>query len=277
MSDVAALIVNWNAGSMLATAVESLISGSDAEVVVVDNASSDGSAESVAGIDPRVRVVRNKTNAGFAGGVNRGFLETRTPYVLVLNPDVRVRPGAIAALRTVLERHARAGAVGGFVNSRYLPRQLPTLGSLAGANLGVGPGTGPEPEALVRVEQPAAAALLVRRAAFDAVGGFDERFHPAWYEDVDFFAALRQAGWEAYFEPAARFDHEGGYSAVAMGTERFMAAYYTNQFRYARKHLGVGSVPFLKGALVAGVVLRSLARPSGLAGYWRGLWQVISG
>ena len=117
---------------------------------------------------------------------------------------------------------------------------------------------------------------MVRREAYEAVGGFDEQFHPAWYEDVDFSKALVKYGWEAYFEPAASFEHDGGYSLDAMGPERFMTAYYTNQFRYARKHLGTSSVPGLKAALLVGVVARSLVHPSRFGGYWRGLRQVIA-
>ncbi len=275
MSRVAAVIVNWNSGARLNAAVRSLLDTSDAEVVVVDNASTDPSVAAVDG-GPRLRVVRNASNAGFAGGVNRGFAETATPYILIVNPDVRSRPGAVAALTGVLDRFPRAGAVGGFVNRRYLPRPLPTLGSLARENLGLGPRVREPPVGLARVEQPSAAALMVRRAAFEAVGGFDERFHPAWYEDVDFSTALAASGWECWFEPAAAFEHEGGYSADALGPERFMDAYYANQFRYVRKRMGPRSVPVLKACLLAGVAARSLVRPGRAAGYWRGLRRVMA-
>ncbi len=275
MSRTAAVIVNWNAGQRLAAAVGSVLETSDAEVLVVDNASTDGSVDAMDGA-ARLRIVRNASNAGFAGGVNRGFAETEAPYVLLVNPDVRARPGAVAALAAVLDGRPRVGAVGGFVNRRYLPRPLPTLGSLARENLGLGRRVRERPRGLARVEQPAGAALLIRRAAYEAVGGFDERFHPAWYDDVDFSKALAESGWEAWFEPAAQFDHDGGYSAAAMGPARFMSAYYTNQFRYVRKHLGAAGVPVLKAALVAGVVARSVVRPRRAAGYWRGLRQVMA-
>jgi GT2 family glycosyltransferase len=276
MSQLAVVIVNWNAGSMLGASVRSLLSTSDAEIVIVDNASTDGSLDDVNGAGGRIHVVRNSRNVGFAGGVNRGFEETRTPYVLILNPDVRATPGAIDALKSVLDSNPRAGAVGGFVNNRYLPRRFPTRVSLVRENLGLARRRGNKASELARVDQPAGSALMVRREAFEAVGGFDEQFYPAWFEDVDFSKALAASGWEAWFEPAASFDHDGGYSLETMGTERFMAAYYTNQLRYVRKHLGEGLVPVLKAALLVGVVVRSLLRPRQFGGYWRGLLQVMA-
>ncbi len=275
MSDVAALIVNWNSGPLIGAAIRSILSTSESEIVVVDNASSDGSLDAVDRSEPRIRIFRNDENLGFAAGINRGFRETRSTYVLILNPDARARPGAIAALKSVLDRNARAGAVGGYVNSRYMPRSLPTMGSLIRENLGLGRGAPPVPNGLVRVDQPAGSALMVRRDAYDAVNGFDEQFYPAWYEDVDFAKSLAVSGWEVYFDPAAAFEHDGGYSLEALGVERFMVAYYANQFRYARKHLNARFVPALKAALLVGVAARSLIRPHRAGGYLRGLRQVM--
>jgi GT2 family glycosyltransferase len=285
MTPVAAVIVNWNGGPRLERAVRSLLTASDAEIVVVDNASTDSSLEGIAridgidgidGVDARVTVVRNGSNAGFAGGINLRFTRTDAPFVLILNPDVRALPGAVSALTRVLDQHPRAGSVGGFVNARYLPRPLPTLGSLVRENLGLAPRRGENPDSgPVRVGQAAGAALMVRRDAFDDVGGFDERYHPAWYEDVDFARSLALAQWESWYEPSARFEHDGGYSLEALGREGFMAAYYPNQFRYVRKHLGAGSVPAVKAALVVGVLLRMAGRPSQARCYCRGLAGVI--
>jgi GT2 family glycosyltransferase len=158
-----------------------------------------------------------------------------------------------------------------------MPRPFPSVGSLLLENLGVGRWRRPAiPTGAVQVDQPAAAALLVRRAAFDQAGGFDERFFPAWYEDVEFARRLADLGWERWFEPRARFDHEGGYSARMMGIERFLEAYHSNQFRYARGRLSPRAVPWIKGALVAGTLGRMVARPRLAAGYWRGLRRVLS-
>lgn len=279
--DVSAVIVNWNSGPMLSGAVRSLLETSSVDVVAVDNASTDDSVrrmESVVGPgNPRVRILRLTDNAGFAGGVNRGMKESSTPFALILNPDVRARPGAVETLRSLLVREARAGAVGGFVNERYVPRRFPSIGSLVLENLGIGGLLRKRsvPGITLRVEQPAAAALLVRREAFDEVRGFDEGFFPAWYEDVEFARSLEDHGWERWFEPRARFEHDGGYSAREMGVERFVEAYYANQFRYARRRLRRGAVPLLKGALVAGAFARIAVRPRTALGYGRGVRRVL--
>jgi GT2 family glycosyltransferase len=276
MSDVAAVIVNWNGGTELTQTVDALLSNSDAQIVIVDNASSDRSLDPLDETDPRLTVIRNASNEGFSGGINRAAGTTQSPYILILNPDAQARPGAVAALKSVFDAHPRAGAVGGYVNPRYLPRPLPTIGTLALENLGFPPKrlarTSDDP---IRVPQPAAAALMVRREAFDEVGGFDAQFHPAWYEDVDFARALATSDWESYYAPGARFDHLGGHAYRLLGTERFMVAYYTNQFRYVRKHWRPGPVPMLKCALILGVLARMLRSPDRIPDYWRGLLPVL--
>jgi GT2 family glycosyltransferase len=119
----------------------------------------------------------------------------------------------------------------------------------------------------IAVEQPAAAAMMIRRDAHESVGGFDERFYPAWYEDVDFCARLRNDGWEIYFVPKAEFLHEGGYSAGALGAEKFAAAYYGNQMRYAQKHFGVAGYVAVRASIAAGMIGRMIGRPRQAAAY----------
>src|SRR5207244_7100058 len=107
----------------------------------------------------------------------------------------------------------------------------------------------------ISVEQPAAAALMIRREAYESVGGFDEQFYPAWYEDVDFCCRLKAEGWEIYYAPKAEFLHQGGYSVGALGSESFVRAYYGNQMRYARKHFSLlGSAAVLASFAVVMLV-----------------------
>ena len=278
MTATSVVIVNWNSGPHLARAVASLVAITDAidAIVVVDNASTDDSLAEVDTSDSRVRIVRNATNTGFAGGINRGARETSGPYMLVLNPDVQVQEGAVNRLRRLLEDRPRIGAAGGFVNERYWPRPFPTPVSLIVENLGLGARTlrGPGVEGL-RVDQPAASALMIRREAFDAVGGFDDQFFPAWYEDVDFATALATHGWTCWYDPAARFDHDGGYSLNGLGNAGFMMAYYANQFRYVRKRIGAGWVVPIKIALAIGTLGRMIRRPAEAGSYWQGLGDVL--
>ena len=240
-----------------------------ADIVVVDNASTDRSLETASGFGNRVQLLRNASNLGFAGGVNQAFSATSAPLVLILNPDVGVTPGVVEKMRSFLETHPNAAAIGGHVGERYLPRRLPTAGSLIRENLGLGKHS--DKESLTEpyeIEQAAAAALMIRRVAYEQVGGFDTRFYPAWYEDVDFCMQLKSAGWKIYFDPAARFLHEGGYSAKALGASAFAAAYYRNQLRYVAKHMNGTSRVAIRLAMATGMVVRTLAAPARAGAYW---------
>jgi GT2 family glycosyltransferase len=259
----AAAVVNWNSGPRLKeclTSIQPVLS----EIVVVDNASSDESA-APAGLLGGVRLIRNPDNRGFAAAANQSIAATSMPYVLVLNPDVVATSGAIDLLTRFLDEHERAGAVGGYVNEGYLPRRLAAPLSIVLENLGIfresrlPSGT--------RVEQAAAAAMMVRRTAFEQVGGFDEDFFPAWYEDVDFCRRLALAGWEIHFLRQSRFIHEGGYTARFLGSGRFARAYYRNQLRYVRKHFGWPGNLAVRLSMAAGMLGRAIKEPRYAADY----------
>src|SRR5262249_40009146 len=130
---VTVIIVNWNSGNLLRVCIESLLVTAPAvDIVVVDNASTDASLEAAGGFLSQVDLVQNSVNRGFAAAVNQGFSQTSTAYVLVLNPDIRVMPGAVENLARFLDEHPKAGAVGGYVNDKYLPRNLPVATTLIG-------------------------------------------------------------------------------------------------------------------------------------------------
>ncbi|PYS29141.1 MAG: hypothetical protein DMG11_09995 [Acidobacteria bacterium] len=277
----AVAIINWNSGSWLRTCIESLLAtATNAEILVIDNASLDTSLESVDGFRNRVNFVRNSVNRGFAAAINQAFQLTSTSYVLVLNPDIKVMPGAVPVLEDFMNAHPRAGAVGGYVSEKYLPRDFPTVGSLVRENLGFPGGSTVAPlqeDAPFAVEQPAAAALMIRRDAWESVDGFDEQFYPAWYEDVDFCRRLNTAGWEIYFAPKAEFLHEGGYSAEALGSENFLRAYYSNQLRYARKHFGSLGGAAVRASIAAGMLGRMIGRPKEASAYGKTLIGALKG
>jgi GT2 family glycosyltransferase len=253
----AIVIVNWNSGRRLSSCLQSL-PGTPESVVIVDNASADDSLETAKESGCSAIFIGNSSNRGFAAAVNQGFAATSAPYVLLLNPDVRVIPGSIELLERVLDEHPRAGAVGGYVNEKYLPRPLATPWTVIRENLGIPVGTSNQQE----VGQAAAAALLVRREAFAQTHGFDERFFPAWYEDVDFCRSLRAQGWQVRFAREAEFVHEGGYSARTLGSSDFAAAYYRNQLRYISKHFGPAAGLAVRFSIVAGMAARLVVRPS---------------
>ena len=278
LGEVSILIVNWNAGPLLLRCVKAALA-TTAEVVVVDNASRDGSADAVAAGLPAARVLRQRTNLGFAGGVNAAARAAHGRVLLVLNPDTRPSGEAIARLRETL-RDTGAGIVGacledesGIPQAGFNVRRFPTLWTWAADlllldNLWPGnparrrylaadvPITGPSP---LDVDQPAGACLMIGRDEFDRLGGFDEAFFPAWFEDVDFCRRARAAGLRVVYEPRARITHAGGVSVPALGRAGFERAWYRNMRRYARKHHGRLANSTLTALLLAGMSLRILA------------------
>jgi GT2 family glycosyltransferase len=176
-------------------------------------------------------------------------------------------------LERILEEHPKAGAVGGYVNEKYLPRPLATPWTVIRENCGIPVGTAIGE----KVGQAAAAALLVRREAYTVIGGFDERFVPAWYEDVDFCKSLHLAGWEVHFADAAKFIHEGGYSARTLGAKAFAAAYYRNQLRYIYKQFGASAGLLVRLSIVAGMTVRMINTPSRSDACWTAITGALGG
>jgi N-acetylglucosaminyl-diphospho-decaprenol L-rhamnosyltransferase len=256
-------VINWNSGDLLQTCIESLVATTtDVDILVIDNASRDYSLDFIADFYNRVRLIGNSSNRGFAAAVNQAFEWTSTPYVLILNPDVQVLPGAVQLLEQFMDSHPWAGAAGGYVGEKYLPRAFPTVGALVRENLGLGSATAPiQSSEPIQVDQPAAAALMIRRDAYEDTGRFDERFFPAWYEDVDFCLRMKRHGWKIFFLPAAQFIHTGGYSTEPLGSERFLRAYYRNQVRYVDKHFGSLATIALRASIAAGMIGRVIERP----------------
>ncbi len=270
---VTLLFVAWNARAHLPAALDAARE-TGWPVVVVDNASTDGTAD-IARARAGVRVVASDRNLGFAGGVNAGLAATDTPWVLVLNPDILVTRDAIARLladATADDDIALAGAqlVGtdGRPQPEYSIRRFPTLATWA-VDLLLIDHVWPTNPASARylatdldrdrdqdVDQPAAACLLVRRAAFDAVGGLDTTFHPAWFEDVDFCRRIAVAGWRIRYVASARVVHEGGVAMRAIGLGSFSSIWYRNLLRYVAKHGGFATRLLIRPLLIAGLALR---------------------
>jgi GT2 family glycosyltransferase len=261
------VIVNWNSGSRLKKCLESL--PADAKAVVIDNASEDDSIRQAQAARPATNFILNSSNRGLSAALNQGFAATSGPYVLLLNPDITIDAASVDLLERILDEHERAGAVGGYVNEKYLPRPIATPWTVIRENFGFPV----PPMRSTRVGQAAAAALLVRREAYAAIGGFDESFVPAWYEDVDFCKSLSLTGWEVHFSREAEFVHEGGYSARALGAAAFAAAYYRNQLRYIRKHFGRAGGFFVRSSMILGMTVRMMKTPSRSDA----CWTVISG
>jgi N-acetylglucosaminyl-diphospho-decaprenol L-rhamnosyltransferase len=274
-SPLTLLIINWNARRHLEGCLQAAVP-TGFPVVVVDNASEDGSAAWVGTAYPEVTLLASATNLGFAGGVNAGVAATRTPWVLILNPDVRVSAASVQALLSGASAAADIGAAGacltdldGTPQQGFAVRRFPTLASLAMDLLLVDtiwPANPATRHYLARdlpldrdhdVEQPAAACLLVRRTAFDAIHGLDTRFHPAWWEDVDFCRRLHAAGWRIRYVADARMAHAGGVSVQALGRGPFTRIWYANMRRYVDRHMAPGAQLAFRALLLAGMLLRA--------------------
>jgi GT2 family glycosyltransferase len=194
--------------------------------VVVDNASTDGGAELLverAAANPAMRLVQMGRNAGYATAVNAAFAVAGSGDVLLLNPDVELsEPEPVHELRAVLAEHPRIGVaaprlVGEDGAVQTSARRFPSLGALLGtlprigalAPLGRSRARYEEPsqaEHAVLVDWVVGAAMLIRRRAFEAVGGWDERYF-LYCEDVDFCRRCARAGWETAYVPEVRLLH----------------------------------------------------------------------
>jgi N-acetylglucosaminyl-diphospho-decaprenol L-rhamnosyltransferase len=251
MPELAVVIVNHNAGAYLLRCLRSVQArsgGAELEVVVVDNGSTDGSAEEAAAAFPQVRLIRCE-NRGFAAGVNVGIRATSAPFVLVLNPDAEIASGTLAELVRLAEERPRAGAIGPMIRNpdgtvypsgRLVPGLVTAVGH---AFLGpVWPGN-PftrryhladwDRTTERRVDWISGAAFLLRRTALEEVGPLDERFF-LYAEEVDLFKRLREAGWEIVFTPTLEVVHEQG---VSTGRSRRMHRIHAESvYRYFEKH-----------------------------------------
>jgi len=278
MAQIDTVVVRWRGGDEVSRCLRSLLDlgGPRLErVVLVDSGSGDGGANRLAADFPDVRTVALTENHGFAHAADRGAAEGAAPLLLVLNPDTEITPGALDALASLLDEWPRvAGAVpllediDGASQHRWQLRNLPTVSRLARGLPGTSAFSAP-PTTPVDVQQPAAAAWLVRRSVWETLGGLDPTFAPAWWEDVDFCARLRAGLVTANFpcdkgfvvQPAAHLRHAGGSSVAALGDVAFLTAYYRNLLHYTARH-HPGRLGRTRRALRFSLACRALLRPA---------------
>ena len=272
--EVAAIIVAYRSHAELPGCLEAL-RGMVGEAVVVDNGAGSSAPAGIRRAHPWVRWVDNHENRGFAAAVNQGVAATSAPLVLLLNPDCQALSG-VEALVEACRPSDVAGAGGLLVNTDGSPqtgffaRSLPSAWTLAFEATGLNgvwkrnpvnlryrlqdldPATGRD------VEQPAAAFLMLRREALEAVGGLDEAFYPAWWEDVDLCRRLRDAGYRLRFAPRAIARHIGGHSFRNLSLRERLEAWYGGMLRYAEKHYPQRTYRRVRLGVLAGLALRSI-------------------
>jgi len=273
MTNTAAIIVTWNSETEIGPCLDSVLTRVD-EVIVVDNASSDGTLEQVAH-RPAARLIANSLNRGFAAAVNQGVSAVAAPFVLLLNPDAELLTG-IERLVEECGRPGIAAAGGKLVDGTGRPqagftvRCLPTPLSLTFEILGVNRVWPRNPvnrryrcldlklEEQTEAEQPAGAFLMIRRDIWEQLAGFDEAFHPVWFEEVDFLKRARDCGYKALYVPGAVASHGGARSVEKLHPESRQVYWYASLLRYSAKHFPPGTFRGVCVVLLLGSVLRML-------------------
>jgi N-acetylglucosaminyl-diphospho-decaprenol L-rhamnosyltransferase len=272
----AAVVVTYEAGApRLLACVRSVLADTSAgpvDLVVVDNGSTDGSTDALRAELPDVRMVRAPGNVGYSRAANLGIAVTRAPIVAVLNADLVVEEGAARALLGRLDREARLGAVGPQLRNpdgSVYPsaRTLPSIPDAVGhALLGLWSPDNrytaryrqldADPSAPRLVDVVSGAAMWLRRAALDEVGGWDERYF-MYLEDTDLCWRLRRAGWDVAYEPSAVIHHEQG-AITARVPYRMLLEHHRSAWRFAKvRYTGARMVllPFAAALLAARAVL----------------------
>jgi hypothetical protein len=297
-AELSIVILSWNTRSLLQACLRSLLDqdhGVSLQIIVVDNASADGSADLVEAEFPGVQLRRNTRNEGYARGNNLGAEWAEAPLVLYLNSDTEVFPGALQSLVGFLHEHPNYGAVAPRLRSsdgsvqrscmRFPNLRVALLyDSLLDRLLGK--------TQLIRdyfmedfdhlssrdVDQPPGAAFLVRREVLDQIGGFDEDLF-LFFNDVDFCQRIAAAGYRIRYVAEAVVLHHVGRSTSQF--KNFVSEWNINRVRYYRKHHGwigcavVKLAVFLRGLEEMSKVISRAPRGEKLLGI-RDVRQVVA-
>lgn len=279
------IVVNWNAGHQLRQCIESVIEfGGEnvSSIVVADNGSSDGSADSVVGL-PKVQLIRTGENLGFGKACNLGAMQTSSKYLLFLNPDAAIYSDTISNALTYIEAPANVGVgicgVQLIEESGHIARscaRFPTPYRLVLSTLGIdrvlasfGHFMAEWDHSETRlVDHVIGAFFLVRRDMFELLHGFDERFF-VYLEDLDFSYRARQAGWKSVYLTSTRAFHAGGGTSNQVKARRL---FYSMRSRllYSFKHFSrFGALSVLMATLLLEPLSRSTLALS------RGSWSSL--
>ena len=239
-------------------------------VVVVDNASADGTVEMVRADFPEVELIASDSNLGFAAATNLGAHQGVAPFLLALNPDTAVTAGALDSVLVTIEAHPKVAVVGprllredgtlDHASKRSFPTPLSALGHFTGV--------GRRPEASGRlasyrapevesgpVDSVNGAFMLIRRDAFEAAGGFDEGYW-MYMEDLDLSYRLAEAGWISWYEPDAVVTHIKGGTTQDGRSVRLTWAFHRGMYRFYRQHYAAARSWLVNLAVYAGIAVK---------------------
>jgi N-acetylglucosaminyl-diphospho-decaprenol L-rhamnosyltransferase len=245
---VSVLIVSYNTRDLLRKSIDSVIYEPDIEIIVVDNASTDGSADAVADAFPTVKLIRSATNLGFAGGTNCAARAAAGTDLLLLNPDARLTPGALECMLQLVRCHDRAAAVGPalvypdgkpqaaafrFPGMAQVTLDLFPIPRLMDSRLN---GRLHNTRHPITIDHPLGACMLIRGAAWRDVGPLDEGYF-MYLEEVDWCQRAKRKGWQIWFEPRAVAVHHAG-AATRQHAEAMHAQLWRSRLRYYQRFHG---------------------------------------
>lgn len=292
-------LLSWNVRDLLRACLASLpLADSSVEVIVVDAASADGAAEMVRDEFPAVKLIASDENLGYTRGNNLGLRAARGHYLLILNPDTEIVGDALAQMITYMDVHPQAGLLGpqlvypdGTIQSTR--RRFPTLAT------GIFESTWVQPlaprrlldryyvrdlpdDAISEVDWLVGAALLVRREAYQQVGGLDESFF-MYSEELDWCRRVKAAGWKVVYFPAAKVVHHEAKSSVQAPAATHIR-FHTSKVRYFRKYHGPLAAEVLRWFLLGNFAFQLMLEwAKSLVGHKREMrkarvgvyWQVL--
>jgi GT2 family glycosyltransferase len=246
------------------------------EVILIDNASTDGSPRRAAETYPSLRVIRNEQNLSFSAANNEAIAVSRGTSVLILNDDALLQENSLELMLDRLNADASIGAIApkllnvdGSPQWEYDNRRFPRLRHIVCEALGLdrlmlkNPLTrriftlSRDPNQSGEAEHLAGACLLVRRAVLDRVGTFDEEF-PLWFEDTDLCFRIKESGWGLYYLASARVVHYGTATTSRLAFSRRASLYMKSLTRYFRKHSGFVTCLLLRLILVLTICLKAV-------------------
>ncbi len=302
--DISIIIVSWNVRDLLRNCLRSIqqqaaILGRQIEIIVVDNASDDGTVGMLQNEFPGVRVIANSENVGFTRGNIQALAVARGRYFFLLNPDTELRPNALARLITFADANPHVGIIGpqlcyGDGSLQSSRRRFPTLATafLESTKLQQ---WSPRNRTLTRyymldtsdderqdVDWVNGSAMFVRREVYDQIGGFDEGFF-MYSEELDWCYRAKRAGWYIVYLPTAQVTHYEGKSSDQVVAKRDIY-FHSSKIRFFRKYRGVLVAEILRAFLLLMFVYQFIEEGTKwLLGHKRALraqrvkayWQVL--
>lgn len=251
------IIVNWNVKELLRKCLESVYGGAKnasfgLEVIVVDNASTDGSAEMVKRKFPQTALIANKTNQGFAKANNQGISLSKGDFILLLNPDTVILDNALGKSVEFMKKNKDCGVMGCKIlnpdktlqpSVRRFPKFLPIfliflklpkiLPNLKAINNYLA--TDFDYAKTQTANQVMGAFMMIRKEVFERAGLLDEKFF-IWFEEVDFCKRVWENGYKVYYTPQAEIIHYGGQSFDQQKVIKKQLIFFKSAWRYFLKH-----------------------------------------